>query len=232
MLGRRSKVLSVLATLVVTLGASTAGASSAAPLSEPIDAIWRQHHLAFDFHSFNVRYSCAGLQRKLSTLLRAMGAHSDVAVNVKCAGGWLVTSAQFMVTFKMPVAATEANVRAATTYSTEQRLVARLRSEQLPSANDLPRFSAAWRKVTLSRDRRVRLDSGDCDLLAWVRRQLLPQLGMSVTETGFRCYGAGTRTRPLFSVAALVAVEPAAPAQAGAVEPVALAGQSADVTVD
>jgi hypothetical protein len=225
MLRRRSKVLSALAALVVMLGTSTASANTEASSTAPVDAIWRQHRVAFDFHSFNVRYSCEGLQRKLSSILQAMGAHSDVAVNIECGVGF-VTSAQFMVTFKMPVAATEENVREATTYSTEQQLVARLRSEQLPTANDLPRFNAEWRTITLTRNQRLRLDSGDCDLLAGVRNQLLPKLGMSVTESSFRCYGAGTRTRPLFRVAALVPVEPVA------IAPVALAAQPAAVTVD
>jgi hypothetical protein len=165
-----------------------------------------------------------------------MGAHRDVQTNIQCASGSLITSAQFMVSFKMPVAATEANVRAATTYTTEQQLVARLHSTQLPSANDLPRFSAERRSVSLTRSRRVRLDSGDCDLLAGVRNQLLPQLGMSVTESTFHCHGVGTRTKPVFRVAALVLVEPVTDepvaAEAIAAAPVALAGQPADVTVD
>jgi hypothetical protein len=223
MLRRRIKVLSALAALVVTLGTSTASAHTEA-LSEPVDAIWRQHRVSFDFHSFNVRYSCDGLQSKLSNILRAMGAHRDVAVEVNCQGGGLVTAANMLVTLKMPVLATEANVRAATTYTTEQQLVARLHSVQLPSANDLQRFTAQWRTVTLTRDRRLRLDSGDCDLLADVRSQLLPQLGISVADGGFRCYGAGTRTRPLFKVAALVAIEPE--------QPVAMAAQPGDVSVD
>src|SRR5688572_21242333 len=151
MLRRRIKVLSALATLVVTLGTSTASGSSNLSSTAAVDAIWRQHHLAFDFHSFNVRYSCEGLQHKLSSILQAMGAHRDVEMNINCASGSLITSAQFMVSFKMPVAATEANVRAATTYTTEQQLVARLRSTQLPSANDLPCFSAEWRSISLAR---------------------------------------------------------------------------------
>jgi hypothetical protein len=236
MLRRRIKVLSALAALVVTLGTSTAGASSNLSSTETVDAIWRQHHLAFDFHSFDVRYSCDGLQHKLRSILQAMGAHRDVQMNIQCSSGSLIASAQFMVSFKMPVAATEANVRAATTYTTEQQLVARLHSTQLPSANDLPRFSAELRSISLTRNRRVRLDSGDCDLLMGVREQLLPQLGMSVTESAFRCNGAGTRTRPVFRVAALVLIEPVADktvaAEPVAVAPVALAGQPADVTVD
>jgi hypothetical protein len=226
MLRLHIKVVSALAALVVTLGAGTVHANSEAASPETIDAIWRQHQMPFDFHSFNVRYSCEGLQHKLSSILQAMGAHSDVAMNLNCPSGALVASAQFMVTFKMPVAATEANVRAATTYTAEQQLVARLHSKRLPSANDLQRFSAEWRSISLTRNRRLRLDSGDCDLLAGVRSQLLPQLGMSVTESRFRCPGSGTRTRPTFSVAALVPVEPVA------IEPVALATQPASMSVD
>jgi hypothetical protein len=224
MLRRRFKVLTAVAALVVTLGASSAHANTDVANGEPIDAIWRQHRVNFEFHSFNVRYSCDGLQQKLGMILKAMGAHRDVAVEINCPGGSLVGSANALVTLKLPVAATEENVRAATTYSTEQQLVARLRSVQLPSANDLPRFTAQMRTVTLTRDRRLHLDSGDCDLLSGVRDQLLPQLGIAVTDAGFRCFGGATRTRPLFRIATLVPVE--------ATEPVALAAQPNDVTVD
>jgi hypothetical protein len=113
-------------------------------------------------------------------------------------------------------------------------LVARLRSVQLPSANDLPRFTAERRTITLTRDRRLRLDSGDCDLLTGVRDQLLPQLGISLTESGFRCYSGGTRLRPMFQVSALVPVMPATLAApvASASAPVALASQPTELTVD
>jgi hypothetical protein len=224
MLRRRFKVLTAVAALVVTLGACSANANTDVASGEPIDAIWRQHRVNFEFHSFNVRYSCEGLQHKLGMILKAMGAHRDVAVELNCPGGGLVASANALVTLKLPVIASEENVRAATTYSTEQQLVARLRSVQLPRANDLPRFTAQMRTITLTRDHRLRLDSGDCDLLSDVRDQLLPQLGIAVTEAGFRCYGGGTRTRPLFRIAALVPLE--------ATEPVALAAQPNDVTVD
>ena len=229
MLRRRFKVLTAVAALVVTLGAASAQAKTEEMSGEPIDAIWRQHRVSFEFHSFNVRYSCEGLQHKLSMILRAMGAHRDVAIDVNCPGGGFVASANALVTLKLPVVASEENVRAATTYSTEQQLVARLRSVQLPSANDLPRFTAQMRTVNLTRDRRLRLDSGDCDLLTGVRDQLLPQLGIAVTEAGFRCYTGGTRTRPLFRIAALVPVEAATPVAAA---PVALAAPADDVTVD
>jgi hypothetical protein len=225
MLRRRTHVLTALAALVVTLGSPMAKAGNDAASGEPIDAIWRQHRVNFDFQSFNVRYSCEGLQTKLSRLLMAMGAHRDVAVEMNCPSSGLVASARFMVTLKLPVIASEENVRTATTYSTEQQLVARLHSAQLPSANDLPHFNAEWRTVTLTRDRGLRLDSGDCDLLLGVRDQLLPQLGISLADSGFHCYGGGTRTRPVFRVSALLPVQPTP-------VPVALAAQPGDVTVD
>ncbi len=220
MVRRRIQALRALATLSVAamIGAPAAHADQGTALAEPVHAIWRQHQLLFAYNSFRVHYSCSGLRSKVGSILKAIGAHRDVAVDVNCEDNTLVTSAHMMVTFKLPVIASDANVRAATTYTTEQELVARLHKVQLPSATDLPRFNAQLRTVAVTRDRRLRLDSGDCDLLEGVRDQLLPKLGISVTEKGFRCYGDGSRTRPKLEVIALVPIEPA--------EPVALATEA------
>lgn len=213
MVRRRIQAFCALATLSVAamIGAPAAHADQGTALAEPVHAIWRQHQLLFVYNSFRVQYSCSGLRTKIGSILKAMGAHRDVAVDVNCDDNDLVSLAQMMVTFKLPVIASEANVRAATTYTTEQELVARLRRVQLPSATDLPRFTAQLRTVTVTRDRRLSLDSGDCDLLEGVRDQLLPKLGISVTEKGFRCYSDGSRVRPKFEVATLVPIEPAEP---------------------
>jgi hypothetical protein len=206
----RLNVLAAVATLGLglTLSSVSAAARNVEALGEPVTAIWREHRIAFDYHSFNVRYSCSGLQKKLGSILKAVGAHDDLEVEINCAPDSFISSANMLVTLKLPVAASEANVLAATTYTTQQELVARLQRVQLPTANDLQRFNAEWRTISLTRNRRLRLDSGDCDLLTGVREQLLPKLG--ITTQDFVCYGNGTRTRPKIQVAALVPVEPPA----------------------
>jgi hypothetical protein len=215
MVRRRINVLAALAIgLAISSNAPPATARND-EAAEPVDAIWREHRINFDYHSFNVHYSCSGLQRKVSSILQAMGAHQDIAVAVNCNGNDLVTSVNMLLTLKVPVVASEENVRAATTYTTQQELVARLQRVQLPSATDLQRFSATWRTVALTRNRRLGLDSGDCDLLIGVRDQLLPKLGISTTKGGFHCYGSGTRTRPTFRIAAWLPVEPPTLALAG-----------------
>jgi len=210
MVRHRINVLTAVAAigLGVTIASLSATAHNSEALGEPVDAIWRQHRVNFEYHSFNVQYSCSGLQNKLRLILTAMGAHQDIDVAVSCAANALVASATLQVSLKLPVVASEQNVRVATTYTTQQELVARLRRVQLPSANDLQRFSAQWRTIKLTRNRRLRLDSGDCDLLEGVRDQLLPKLGITTTEGGFNCFGGGSRTRPTFEVAAFVAVDP------------------------
>lgn len=242
MVRRRIGVLTAVAALGLgMLGALPASARNNEVIGEPIDAIWHQHRVAFDFHSFNVRYSCRGLQDKMSAILKAVGAHQDLDVALNCPPTGLITGANMLVSVKMPVLASEANVRAETTYSTEQELVARLRRMQLPTANDIERFSAQWQKVALTRNRHLNIDSGDCDLLANMRDQLLPKLGISTN--GFRCFSGGTRTRPTFEVAALIAVPPAAlvaPETSGVVPtaatviaaPVALAAEPTISTVN
>ena len=195
--------------LILALGSQPAAARDAKDaLAGPITAIWRLHRIAFEYQGFNVRYSCSGLQGRLRSILKAVGAHDDIDVGVDCTSDSLISSATMLLTFKMPVVASEANVRTATTYTTQQELVAQLKGVRLPTANDLERFTAQWRNVSLGRNRKLGLDSGDCDLLTGVNKQLLPQLG--ITTQDFDCHKRDRRTRVKFKVAALVPIEPPA----------------------
>jgi len=208
MVRHRISALTAVAAIGVsmTIGSLPATARNNEALAGPVDAIWRQHRINFEFHSFNVRYSCTALASKVRSILKALGAHRDLNVTANCAGNALTTSANLLLILKLPVVASEENVRAATTYTTQQELVAQLHSVQLPSVTDLQRFSAQLHTIALTRDRRLSLDSGDCDLLGDIRDQLLPKLGIS--SSSFICFNGGTRTRPRFEVAALVAIEP------------------------
>jgi hypothetical protein len=202
-----SKVLTAAAIgMGMMLGSLPAAARNGEAAAEPVTAIWRQHRIAFEYHGSSVRYSCSGLQKKVGSILKAMGAHDDVAVEVNCASDALTSSASMRVTLKIPVVASEANVRAVTTYTAQQELVARLHGVPLPTATDLHRFDAVWRSVSLTRNRKLRLSSGDCDLLTGVHTQLLPKLGI-VTQD-FHCYDGSRRTRPKFQVMALLPIEP------------------------
>jgi hypothetical protein len=193
----------------------TEGPSSLASTSVQADsgsgmltAIWRTVSLTFDYHSNSVQYSCAGLGTKITRILRAVGAHESMVVQMQCNGRSFTNDARAQIVVATPVEATEENVRSETTYDGRDLLVARIRNVDLPGAGDVQRFAAEWRTVALSRDRRLQLEPGDCDLLRGMREQVFPKLSIRVTRTSSYCSSnTATRTRPTVEVAALVPLE-------------------------
>jgi hypothetical protein len=187
------------------LAGAVFGAVVAHAADDTIVAIWRIERIAFTYHSSTVRYSCGNLQRRIAEILQAVGAHSAIGVDLGCRSGDLVRYANVRLTLAVPVEATEENVRAATTFDTQDELVARLRQTQLPSANDIERFPASWRTVALTRTPPLSLGPGDCDLLRAMRDDVFPRLRVRVISSGLHCGGgASTRIQPRIQVNALM----------------------------
>jgi len=172
----------------------------------PIVAIWQTQTLTFDYQSMSTVYSCAQLGQRIGTILRAIGAR-NVVVEMQC-GGAAIAGARADIVVAMPIEATEENVRAATTYDARDRLIARLQNLEPLTANDIARFPANWRQIPLSRDRRLRLESGDCDLLRRLHEQVFSRLPVRVTRIFLNCTpGSATRVRPTLEIEALIPLE-------------------------
>jgi hypothetical protein len=177
----------------------------ASPPGEVIDAIWHIERIDFAYQSSTVRYECGALQRRIAEILHAVGAHTRVGVELTCVSGDMVRHAGAHLTLAVPVAATAENLAAATDHDTRDELVARLRHEQLPSANDIERFPASWRTVALTRNPPLSLGPTDCDLLRAMRDQVFPQLRVRVVSSGLNCGGGSdTRIQPRIHVNALM----------------------------
>jgi len=205
--GHLRAILAAIGMMVCTLPVS-ASAQTDAPI---VTAIWQTQNLSLDYYSSTVRYSCAGLRSRIGYILRAVGARESVVVHVECNRASFATNARAQIVVTTPVEATEENVRRATDFESRDRLVARMRQFDLPSANDIQRFPAVWRKVALSRDRRLDLSAGDCELLRGMREQIFPKLSVRMTKSSSSCTpGAATRVQPTFEVVALVPVAPLA----------------------
>jgi hypothetical protein len=179
--------------LVAVLAASTAH-------GKPITAIWRVQQVQFSYYSPSVSYSCSGLQKRIRSILHAVGAHESIVVNMGCIGDELVTSTSAIISFEAPVEATDENVRVATTFQPHQVLAAQMHGMALPSATDIERFPAAWQRISL---RLLRLTRGDCDLLDALRQQVLPGLRIR-NATGFGCPVKSSRIQQVPRVEALV----------------------------
>jgi hypothetical protein len=204
--------------LMVSAGQVFATAALDAEPPEPVIAIWKLQRVEFNYRSTSIYYSCDGLRQKITGIMKAVGARDGVNVDLRCRPGGLVNDASTLITLAIPIEATPENVTAATTYSTETQLAARLNKVQLPTANDIQRFPAEWRTVELNRKHHLNLSAGDCELLHALIDQVFPRLSVRVTKRRLNCsMGGGSRVRPILHVAALMPapVVPMAYAPAG-----------------
>ncbi len=153
--------------------------------AEPIEAVWKPQRVTFEYSGHTTRYTCYSLEQKLKVVLKTLGAHQDIAVDRTACSDF--AGARLHVKFRSPVEASIENIRLITTYDAAQLLAARLNKQQLPAAEDLPRFSATFQEVSFARDRQMRMQAADCEFVDRVRRQLLPAIDARVVKNGVFC---------------------------------------------
>jgi hypothetical protein len=194
--------------LSVTLS-SSAGAGT--PQPEPsralqiVEAVWKVQSLSFAYSGYATVYSCDSLLAKVRDILQVLGARETLRIR-----SWgctdMLTHGRMEITLESPVEATPENVQALTTYDSTQQLVARVRNERLDRAEELPRFPATWKTVSM-RDKPLKLGPSDCELVEQLRRDVLPRMSIRVERDRLHCSVAfGNIGQPQLRIAALVAV--------------------------
>lgn len=177
-------------------------ATPAAP--DYVTAVWRQQSLEFAYQGTTTAYSCNTLQRRLEAILRSVGARDGITIVMqRCTDQ---ADAYLQITLESPVEGTNANIAAVTQYTSTDALVAKVRNEALPTPEDIERFPAEWKTVSMSRDPALKLDSGDCELVKQLRREVFPRMSIRIVRDNLRCSAAfGSLGQPQLSVAALIA---------------------------
>ena len=174
------------------------------PTDEEVSAVWKAQQVNFEYRGYSTTYSCRSLQDKLEIILRTVGARENVRLQSYVCDEHLGI-ARFQISMQSPVIASDENIRELTTHDSKDELVARVNGEQLPGAADLERFPAVWKKVSFARDRYMRLDRGDCELVEQLRRQILPRMSVQIVKDNIRCSSAfGNISSPRLTVSALV----------------------------
>jgi hypothetical protein len=204
-----SRVLCITAvSLSVTLS-SSAVARSPQPVSSDalqiVEAVWKVQSLDFAYSGYATVYSCDALRAKVRDILQVLGARETVRIR-----SWgctdMLTHGRMEITLESPVEATPENVQALTTHDSTHQLVARVRNERLDRAEELPRFPATWKTVSM-RDKPLKLGPGDCELVEQLRRDVLPRMSIRVERNRLRCSSVfGNIGQPQLRIAALVAV--------------------------
>jgi hypothetical protein len=192
------------------MAASLAAVADAPVEGESVEAVWKAQRMNFEYRGDSTTYSCRSLEDKLELILRTVGAREDVQLQGYACDEQMGI-ARFQIALQSPVVASEENLRDLTARDAKDELVARVNGEKLPSAADLPRFTAVWKTVSFARDRRMRLERGDCELVQQLRRQILPRMSVHIVKDNVRCSsGMGNIGPPRLTVSALVPADEAA----------------------
>ena len=201
-LGRRW----LLACAYIIIAAAPVGAAFASSQAdEPgVEAVWKSQQMNFEYRGYSTIYSCQSLEDKLEMILRSVGAREDVQLRSYVCNDQ-IGIARFQVLLQSPVVATTENIRDITAHDTQDELIARVNGEKLATPEDLPRFAAVWKTVSFSRDRSMRLERGDCELVQQLRQQILPRMSVQIVKDNVRCSSSlGNVGPPRLTVSALV----------------------------
>ena len=202
---RISRRLIAFARAAVLLLAAGVASAQAQPDPPVVEAVWKPQRMNFVYRGYSTLYSCRGLQEKLEKILTTVGARGGIQMRAYSCDDELAI-ARFQIVLASPVEATPENVQELTTYDSQDELVARMRGEQLASAEDLQRFPAVWKTISFARSREMRLAPGDCELVEQLRRHILPRMSVQVVSDQVRCSPWGNIGKPRLTVSALVPV--------------------------
>lgn len=193
-----------LAAAVTALALGAVARSDDIVAGDTVEAIWRVQSLSLEYSSAHSHYACDSLQEKVGDILRAVGAHDSIAIQTHCVSPGAQNQVSLRISLATPVPATEENIRAATTFDGKDELLAQMRKTTLPTPANIARFAATWQTVSLSRQPRLRLDAGDCDLLRNMGRQVFPKIAVRLMNPRLNCNASATRIQPRIEAQALI----------------------------
>jgi hypothetical protein len=170
--------------------------------AKTVQAVWHPQEIRYSYTGFTTAYDCNAAERRIKDILLALGAHAETKVR---ASGCRLNrpSRHFFVTITTatPVQATQAP--ASSLGESEQELLRRMGVKPSISSDA---FAAEWKTVALSRDRKLDLKPGDCELMEGLRNHVLPKLSVRVLADQLRCVPKQLDVAtPELTVSALVA---------------------------
>ena len=193
--------LTLLAILVST--AASSQNESVPDGTQEIDAIWHVQSLPFLFRGRNVLYACPAFQKKLQSILLAVGAHPSMIIQTSCKQDTLTDRVEARIALATPVEATPENVAAATTFDSKRAFLARVQGTPLPTPSAIEKFHAGHRVVTLEDRPDLSLEPSDCELLIAVTKQLFPKIDVEVQKSMLFCTDTIARP-PVLQVRTLI----------------------------
>jgi hypothetical protein len=159
-------------------------AETTAANSSPVQATWKTQEIRYSYTGFTTAYNCDAAEDRIKAILRALGAHEQTKVSATgCNFNRPSRNFFITITTATPVPVDEAPAKSAADTSKED-LLKRLgvAATQLEGT-----FPAEWKTVELSRNRRLDIESGDCELIEGIKDRVLPKLGVKVISSRVQC---------------------------------------------
>jgi hypothetical protein len=176
-------------------------AGSPADSAQPVSSVWKPVEIKYSYVGFTTAYDCDSFESKVKSILLKLGAapqtrvQANGCINTRPSRNFFVT-----VTTATPIPASEAKEPP---NKATKELAERLTGKTDPLKTDP--FPAQWQTVDLSRDRRLNLEPGDCELMEGLKKEVLPKLSVKVIEDRVTCTPNNLSIQtPQLTVSALV----------------------------
>jgi len=158
--------------------------AQAAEHSEPVQSAWKMQEIRYSYTGFTTAYACDAMEDRLKAILRTLGAHSQTRVSAQgCDFNRPSRNFFITITTVSPVPVADKAPPAKAEKSREELL------KRLGAAPKLleETFPAEWKTIELSRDRKLDLEPGDCELMEGLRDHVLPKLSVKVITDRVHC---------------------------------------------
>lgn len=176
-------------------------ASHAADSSAPVQAGWKTQEIRYSYIGFTTAYSCDAAEDRIKAILLALGAHEQTRVSAQGCD-FSRPSRNFFINITTATPVPVADLTKAPAQASRDELLKRLK---VPVAQLDTTFPAEWKTVQLSRDRKLDLQPGDCELMQGLRDQVLPKLSVKIQTDRVQCFpNQVSMQTPELTVSALV----------------------------
>jgi hypothetical protein len=175
--------------------------ASHADSSAPVQAGWKTQEIRYSYTGFTTAYDCDAAEDRIKAILRALGAHEQTRVSAQ---GCTLNrpSRNFFITITTATPVPAADLSKTSAQTSRDELLKRL---GVTAAKLDETFPAEWKTVELSRDRKLDLQPGDCELMEGLRDHVLPKLSVKIQADRVQCIPRQVSlTTPELTVSALV----------------------------
>jgi hypothetical protein len=192
------------ACLLAALLSPAVHADASDPAAKTVQAVWKPVEIKYSYVGFTTAYNCDSFESKVKSILLTLGATPLTKVKANGCIDVNRPSRNFFVTVTTatPIPASEAKEPA---NKATKELTERLTGKTDPLKTDP--FPAQWKTVELSRDRKLDLEPGDCELMEGLKKDVLPKIGVKIVADRVSCAPNTIGiTTPELTVSALVAL--------------------------